>query len=394
MPERAPGLDLLRATAILLVLVSHAALITEGVGLPVALARQAGPLGVDLFFALSGFLIGGILIDTGDRLRNRRVVAGFWLSRWLRTLPNYLLFFAVNLGLWAWVYRSHRVPWHQASRSLLFCQNLTHAPGAFFVESWSLSVEEWFYLLLPAGLWLALVCRVRFRVALAGCLAVMFVEPLARRWSLPVPRDWGLDVNMVVLDKFDAVACGVLASWVARALPAVWRRYAWMFALAGGGLLLECTVYALRPGFDQQWMARTLFPLVQPLGCAMLLPLAAEWCRPAGPWLGTVISMGARWSYSLYLVNLSVCALVVTRLQPQLGTSRDAMLACIAVYLGVSITVAAVVYRYFEHPILRWRGRIAVCREAAAARRFTAAVVAAPQFPAPGAHAATPALTE
>lgn len=131
-----PGLTLLRAIAITLVMICHAALIATTAGMTATEPwRVGGTLGVDLFFALSGFLIGGLILDSGEGFREKSVLTGFWLSRGLRTLPNYFLFIGINVALWTWVYTHPAIPWVQVWRSLFLCQNLLHAPGWFFVES-------------------------------------------------------------------------------------------------------------------------------------------------------------------------------------------------------------------------------------------------------------------
>src|SRR5579883_268892 len=118
------GLDVWRALAITLVLVGHASFFF----LPLTSKLDAwyglAFLGVELFFVLSGFLIGGILIaefrDGTFRLRQ------FWLRRWLRTLPNYFLFLALNIVL----YRAMNGAWPQFGLFLVFLQNFAwpHPP--------------------------------------------------------------------------------------------------------------------------------------------------------------------------------------------------------------------------------------------------------------------------
>jgi len=91
------GLDLVRAVAVLAVLFAHGCdLLGPAFSAPrTAQAFAVG--GVELFFVLSGVLIGGIIID-GVR-RDVRWVANFWTRRWLRTLPNSFVFLALNVFL-------------------------------------------------------------------------------------------------------------------------------------------------------------------------------------------------------------------------------------------------------------------------------------------------------
>ena len=145
------GLDFIRASAIALVIVAHYA----------TAAPVCGVLGVEVFFVLSGYLIGGILyrmIQSQDPLDFRDVIQ-FWVRRWMRTLPNYYFFLLVFVVIA--VATGQQVDWSSLWRYPFFLQNLTEPPAVFYGISWSLAVEEWFYLFFPA----AILCRVRPRWA-------------------------------------------------------------------------------------------------------------------------------------------------------------------------------------------------------------------------------------
>ena len=89
------GLDLVRAAAIAMVLLAHMSELTGARWPATWVFRVGGLIGVETFFALSGFLVGGILY--------RSLVGGtfslprFWRRRWLRTIPAYLFFLALNV---------------------------------------------------------------------------------------------------------------------------------------------------------------------------------------------------------------------------------------------------------------------------------------------------------
>jgi peptidoglycan/LPS O-acetylase OafA/YrhL len=362
---RLPGLDLIRASAIGCVLVCHGALIVGAAGFQAPLARNLGPLGVDLFFGLSGFLVGGMLLDLGSRLGRGRVIAGFWAARALRILPNYYLFLLLAAALRGLRAPAVAFPWPVFGRSLLFLQNLTHPPDWFFVESWSVCVEEWFYLLLPLALWLGLKTGLRFGAAFGSALAAMLVVPLVARLALPVPHDWGFEVNMVVVNKLDAIGWGVLAAWVARRFPAAWSRWSVLSLVGAAVLLVECQAFALRPDFGQHWLSRAVFPALQPLGGVLLLPAASLMRGTPGSLAEAAIGRLARWSYAIYFVNFPLCVLVLVYVPAPLRSGAPGAATWAILHLAASVGFAALVYRFVERPLLRRRNRIALCREAA-----------------------------
>ena len=143
------GLDLVRAIAILLVLQVHIGfygLRFYGLTLP-PLMGLLGDLGVELFFVLSGFLIGALLLEISERSPTLQGWLRFMLRRWMRTVPLYVLWTLSLLILY-----SHR-PFPLLAY-LTFTQNFAWPmpQNSPFPVSWSLTVEEWFYLLFSATL--------------------------------------------------------------------------------------------------------------------------------------------------------------------------------------------------------------------------------------------------
>src|SRR5467141_3649095 len=141
--ERQPGLDLLRALAILVVVIYHAALF--GFKLPGRVDRF-GWIGVDLFFVLSGYLIGGQLLAT--LARDQSINLGrFFARRALRIMPAYLVALTIYFLLPSW--REYPEMAQPLWKFLLSIQNIALHGGTAFSHAWSLAVEDQFYLCLP-----------------------------------------------------------------------------------------------------------------------------------------------------------------------------------------------------------------------------------------------------
>src|SRR5438105_6302359 len=140
--ERQPGLDILRALAIIVVVIYHAALF--GFKLPGRVDRF-GWIGVDLFFVLSGYLIGGQLL--APLARDQSINLGrFFARRALRVMPAYFVVLAIYIFLPSWREYPEMYPW---SKFLLSVQNVGLHGGTAFSNAWSLAVEDQFYLFLP-----------------------------------------------------------------------------------------------------------------------------------------------------------------------------------------------------------------------------------------------------
>lgn len=146
--EYLPTLDGWRAIAIAAVIVSHAraTLAEMGVHGKVLAYALYGRLGVDLFFAISGFLICSRLLGE-ERLAGRISLSGFYVRRTFRILPLYFAYLATLSALA--VTASLPVTAGELWACVLFYKNYDSSEGTFTNHFWSLCVEEHFYLLWP-----------------------------------------------------------------------------------------------------------------------------------------------------------------------------------------------------------------------------------------------------
>lgn len=362
------GLDLLRAGAIMMVICAHGFVVLyPHFGQVLGIFGHGGFYGVELFFVLSGFLIGQILIRNGGDLSGAGKVAFFYVRRWFRTLPLFFLFLIVNVVLER-LFRAHPVGVSEGLSHGLFLRNLASFQMTFFPESWSLAIEEWFYLLFPAALWLGLKTTKRFdAVFLSAAFAFLAFSTAARLFAAPDPAaTWSEEIRMVVIYRFDALMIGMIGAWLSIRYVQPWRRAALFAALAG--LLLLIAMYATLWKFengqlafgDDNYFARTFrFTLVS-IGFALLLPWASAWKLAGESFASTAVRKIALWSYGLYLAHLPVF-LLVTRA----GFGADApmglgkALASFALQIGGAILVSAILYRFFESPCTRLREKAA-----------------------------------
>ena len=364
--DRVFGLDLLRAAAIMSVICAHGFVVLyPHFGSVLGFFGHGGFYGVELFFVLSGFLIGQILIRQGPALGRAGNVAVFYVRRWFRTLPLFFLFLGINVWL-EYQFRHHRVGFSETLSHGFFLRNLTGFHMSFFPESWSLAIEEWFYLLFPAALWLGLKVWKRFDgVFLSAAFAFFAFSTVARMLAATDPAaTWSDAQRMVVIYRFDALMLGMFAAWLSVRFPGWWRKQRLLGALAGAVLLVAmyATLWKIdnhQLAFgDDSYFARTFrFTLVS-LGFALLLPWASAWTLTRENFCSAAIRRIALWSYGLYLVHLPVF-LIVTQWAFRDSKSLPRAFASFTLQIGGAIVLSALLYRFFESRCTRLREKVA-----------------------------------
>lgn len=353
--ERRFGLDLARAVAIGLVVAAHGLFLVpvEQPGLTDKLHRLGGFFGVDLFFVLSGLLIGGILMDQLDAARDdvplSRRLGTFWLRRWFRTLPNYYLFLALSVVIGG-------ATWSDA-RYLLFLQNVGGPVAGRMPESWSLAIEEWFYVTFPlvlAGTMLVLPLS-RRAALLAGTLG--YVALFAGVRLLAARAGWCNDnMRFVLTMRLDAIGYGVLVAWAMHHHPARVARAAGACLVAGVLLVALSVEWLLVGDLRTPTLASTaLFPLTS-AGLALCMPWLAA-LRSPGPWLRRPVEHVSVISYSAYLSHFSVVLPLVARFVP-----ADRPGVRVAAYALTTLVLSTLVYHLFERRMTGLRERFSPSR--------------------------------
>jgi peptidoglycan/LPS O-acetylase OafA/YrhL len=362
--DRLPGLDLLRAVAIVWVMLFHSS-IAGGLGPNWSWASRFGWMGVDLFFVLSGFLIGGQVL--GPLARGERLsYTDFYLRRAFRILPAY---WVVVLLYWAWPGFHEANGIEPAWKFLTFIVNLSidYAQHATFSHAWSLCVEEHFYWIFPvlAVAMLRQPSARRFGV-LCALLVVGGIALRAAIWrhdmlvDPTMQRVWFIeDLYYPTWTRLDGLLCGVALAALKAFRPALWQRArrSANSSLAAGLATLALTFWLFenRAGL----LANTLGWPVLSVAFGLLVFSAAERdsiigridLRAAG-WIATI-------SYSVYLVHKSSYHVVKNAWGASLETQG---VLAFAVYATTAILAGAALHYTIERPFLNLRRRLSTFR--------------------------------
>ena len=310
--------------------------------------RSAASTGVELFFVLSGLLIGRLLIGILDRGPTPAAWLRFMTRRWMRTLPLYfvwLLFLAA-----VWPPPADGALWRVLPWFLTMTQNLAWARvDDWFPVSWSLAVEEWFYLLFSALLFCGAAVVGR-RAALSGTVAMFLLVPAMLRWRLAPDTNWDEVTEIAVIYRLDAIAFGVVVAWLSVRGARLLRH--WRLLLVAGLAIIAALWHAELDRLSLHVRQTFIFDAAS-LGFALCLPAAMaagwRWLRWARPVIGAL----SRQSYAIYLTHLSLLA-IVDHLR---ATLRLPTTICVALSLMAIFGLSALMHRFIEAPAMALRPR-------------------------------------
>lgn len=355
------GLDILRMLAIMFVVISHTPSL-----LPPSVYTFLEYFifdGVCIFFVLSGFLIGNIIIKSVEKNGfSRSELFNFWIRRWFRTLPNYYLFVFV-LAVLSKLFVGG-FPLKGVFPFLFFCQNLFKVNDFFFGESWSLSVEEWFYLSIPLILFCCVnIFKIKFKKSLLIVSIFLLLFSTFLRYYMynngHLPEM--IDYRRVVIMRIDNLMYGVIGAYISYYYKDFWIRYKYRFFIAG------IVLVAIWKGLSYIYSDINSFYYVNifyPLFCIAifcLLPLMSQYTLKKYNTVATLITYISLISYSLYLIHYSLIKkLFIDHIFSFIfaGDSLGDYLLKNTFYWVASLLGALLIYKYFEIPTTKLRDRI------------------------------------
>lgn len=361
-------LDVLRCVAIMLVLLYHGG----------ARVATAGWVGVDLFFVLSGFLISGLLFS---EYKERGAISfkRFFIRRGLKIYPSFYFFILFNL-FYQFVFQKGARPLSQYLSEALYIGNY----GRYiWGHTWSLDVEEHFYILLPI-FFLLLIRRSRhrenpFRAMPWAFLVVATVCLAFRIWTVGrIPaadlHDWAAYrvAYSATHCRMDSLFFGVLLGYLHHFRPEFLDRLVTP-ALNRAALLLLAVALLSSALFLQYPLMMTagLTLLYAGFGMVLILSLRVHGMLPAGlarllERAGTPLAYVGMYSYPIYLWHEAFGGFGPGVVHKVLHIQLTG-LAAFTFYFAGSIILGALISRLIEYPVLRLRDRIFPVMPAAAA---------------------------
>ena len=360
--NRVYGLDVLRALAILFVVYGHGYnLISGDVSLTLYLLPNLD--GVTIFFVLSGFLIGRILLRTVAKHDfDGRMLVQFWIRRWFRTLPNYfavLIFLVIAFSLLGSPQPEGLI------RYFFFAQNVAWPQPAFFVEAWSLSIEEWFYLCIPIPLYLSTKIPnvdkrklMLFWISAVIVLVTVFRIYRVQHFGYSTIGDWDEELRKQVVTRMDSLMFGVLGAYLSLYEAALWRSVAKPAFLVGIALMVADKALSVAENIAYlNYLGLT----VGAVATLLLLPALSAWRDSTGR-VTSAITLISVISYSMYLLHLApvqgvILPLVTRTVAPICSVCSQNHLLQYAMYWVVTLACSFLLYRYFERPTTMLRER-------------------------------------
>jgi peptidoglycan/LPS O-acetylase OafA/YrhL len=322
-------LDLLRTIAALSVAVAHFFLFCR---IDSALAEMVAILAVEVFFVLSGFVLARQLnqcIDSGSAAD----LKVFYWRRWIRTLPPFL----VALLLTSAVTSNLATP--EFWKYLVFLKNFSVANDVndYFAVTWSLAVEEWFYVIFP----LALVVLTRLGMtangaALAFATMILFIK---LSYVLGAPDEF-VTGRRIVLARLDAIAAGYLLFNVRKHRLLTETPVIWLAIVAAASLAIGSVALMSRHVIVYMYA-------ISAFACLLLvLFLRAENLLVRSRAVRLLSAAGANLSYTIYLCHTFVFLALAG------GTARTAGVGLFVVYLAAVVAFALLSFLLLEAPLL------------------------------------------
>jgi peptidoglycan/LPS O-acetylase OafA/YrhL len=337
MHNRILRLDILRALAITMVFIAHSVLSYGESFLLKPL--QTGGIGVDLFFGLSGWLIGNQLFKE-LRKKNTIDIKRFWLRRWLRTLPAYYAVLCLTLLQFEIKNTNYDFPYSY----FIFIQNYQF-PLSFFTISWSLCVEEQFYLVIAPLVLFSKNMNPKLKLSL---LVILLITPSIFRFFEMYGHHDETHVS------WDCCVMGVLLAYIKNQYSVTWGKICNLnerFIYFSVGILILIVLSKYIDAFEISTPSRFWLAII--FSSWIMWAASATVSSPSreNEIIGVVANYIATRSYAIYLLHPEALAIC----KNYLPDTHFAYYLFVAII--ISLVISEILYRTIELPFMNLRDK-------------------------------------
>lgn len=347
------GLDIVRSIAILMVLASHSRMFFTQYK-DVQWLSINGFFGVEVFFVLSGFLIGRIIIKSVVEKPSLFNLLTFYKRRWYRTLPLYFLMVIVLFLV------GKQFHW----TNLIFLQNFDEVSLGFFPVSWSLSIEEWFYLTIPT-IFLIIFSFTRMKnkgVLFIGVTISLLIFFNGIRVYEVVTNNpaWDFGVRKQIFLRLDSILTGVLIAGISvyfkNFYDSLKPSYLYLISIVG---ILLCGYYYVieldsgKEVINSSIFGRTfLFSFIS-LFFGLLIAALEKTNFSQLLKVSKVFTFISVTSYSVYLVHYELFIYLINYNNNSIKWSVILLIGS----LILTYIISYILYKYYEVPFMKLRDR-------------------------------------
>jgi|GEM_PF-5804801 len=362
--NRNAGLDVLRACCLFAIILGHTNNYLKHhtqvfwIIYPLLIIAQ------ELFFGLSGFLIGNQIIKSVNNTNKYRLVK-FYSNRFIRTLPFYYIFLIINFLVFSFYYNHQTILsflhieklkiWHYP----LLIQNLYWPAQSFFPEMWALTVEEFSFLFLPIPIYLLtkkLNRPLNFKTITSILLIIIFAMLIWRLWYVVTNNpdtDWGL--RKITLLRLDALAYGFIMRLFIIRFPQLFSKFRIILCLTGG---LSALLFYMSVNLIPELYYKSLLFSVLPLFSSLMLPFFffQDFAKLISKKIMALFTHFSITSYGVLLSHLYLVQFTMLTIYFPKNLSHGLLFT--AIYFVIIFTIGTLFFNYIERPILGKRKKL------------------------------------
>lgn len=326
-----------------------------------------GVQGVEIFFVLSGFLIGGILLRLFKNENfTKKAILHFWIRRWFRTLPLYFLMLLVNITVALII--GLTLP-QDLWKYFFFLQNFAQHHIPFFPESWSLSVEEYAYILAPICIYLFFMLLGKiikkketiFLYTSIFLVLFFFATKIAYYVSTQLESQslklWNSNLKAIVIYRMDAVFYGFVLVYILNRYKKIFFQNKNKLLVIGVSLCFLVIILIPLMGVNIQeypFYWNVLYLPLNSIGICLMFPHFYFLKKPDRR-IASLVKGVSLYSYAMYLLHYTFILYVIRLYFNFENFSFIERLICAIIYVLLTYTLSRTVYIYFEKPITNLR---------------------------------------